>query len=214
MGMLAFGGRTALIVALLGSAIILLLDVSSRLRRRPDATVREVWAGLALLLLGAAVLGFVFSATGFGGRIRAGDFNDFSSAARFQLFNIFKLVDVEGFFAGYDAKTIDRMTRISGLLAIENFWVFNFLFLGGIGFLLWLVALTGALVHVWWRSRLPIRVMLVAFLIIASSNNSLAKKDSSLSIAFTFLFAADVMVRSPRREPQWQGSPGVLPHVA
>ena len=47
------------------------------------------------------------------------------------------------------------MTRVSGLLAIENFWVFNFLFLGVIGFLLWLVALTGALAYVWWRSRLP-----------------------------------------------------------
>ena len=37
---------------------------------------------LALLLLGAAVLGLVFSATDFGGRIRAGDFTDFSSKPR------------------------------------------------------------------------------------------------------------------------------------
>ena len=214
MAMLAFGGRAALIVALLGSGIILFLDVSARMRRAPDATLREVWAGLALLLLGVAVLAFVFSATGFGGRVRAGDFNDSSSVARLQLFSIFKLVDLEGFLAGYDAKTIDGMTRISGLLAIENFWVFNLLFLGGIGFLLWVAALSGAVVHIWRRSRLPVRVMLVAFLIIASSNNSLAKKDSSLSIAFTFLFAAGVMVRAPRRQPQWQGSPGALPHVA
>ena len=57
--------------------------------------------------------------------------------------------------------------------------------------------------------------MLVAFLVIASSNNSLAKKDSSLSIAFTFLFAADVMVRSPRREPQCAREVReALPHAA
>ncbi len=214
MGMLAFGGRTALIVAVLACASILFFEFSSRMRRAPDAAMREVWAVFALLLVAAAVLGVVFSATDFGGRIRAGDFTDSSSAARLQLFNVFKLIDLEGLFAGYDSKTIDGMTRVSGLLAIENFWVFNFLFLGIVCFLLWIAALSGALAALWQRSGFAVRVTLVAFLAIASSNNSLAKKDSSLSIAFAFLFAAEAMVRSPHRELQFQVDPGVLPHVA
>ena len=106
------------------------------------------------------------------------------------------------------------MTRISGLLAIENFWVFNFLFLGLVGFLLWFASLGSALAGFWQRSGFAVRVILVAFVIIASSNNSLAKKDSSLSIAFAFLLATEVMVRSPQRQLQWQVDPGTVPHVA
>ena len=77
MGMFAFGGRTALIVAAIACATMLFFEFSARMRRAPDATLREAWAALALVLVGAAVLGFIFSATDFGGRIRAGDFTDF-----------------------------------------------------------------------------------------------------------------------------------------
>lgn len=214
MSMLAFGGRTALIVALFGCLVLLVWDFADRLRRRPDAAIREFWLSIALLLIAAAILAIVFGETNFGGRIRAGDFTDSSSEARLQLFNIFRLVDLEGFLAGYNADIIDRMTKVTGLIAIENFWVFNLLFLGVIGFALWLGSFLCALGAVWQRSGHAARIILLAFLLIASSNNSLATKNSALSIAFAFLFGTSAIVSAPQRAPKRQPAPGALPHAA
>ena len=196
MGLFAFGGRAALIVSALGCMLIIGRELRQSASTDPRVFGRKVLVLTMTTLVVLVTVAFVFGLTGFGARIRAGEIADSSSAARLQVFEIFKLTDLEGLLGGYSAKSIDAMAKVSGLIAVENFWVYQLLFLGLIGFVIWLPAFISGLASVWHHAGFAGRVIVVCFLLIASSNNSLAKKDSSLSLAFAFAIAAAV--------PEWR----------
>jgi hypothetical protein len=81
---------------------------------------------------------------------------------------------------------------------IENFWLLSFLDLGIIGFVVWLVALGLFVVHHGRNSRSPYGwMMLLAFIIIDSTANSLGRKSSDL------VFLSAIMIGlSGYRRPQ------------
>jgi hypothetical protein len=81
---------------------------------------------------------------------------------------------------------------------IENFWLLTFLDLGAIGFVVWLVAAGLYVAHLGRNTRSPYGwLMLLAFIIIDSTANSLGRKSSDL------VFLSAIMIGlSAYRQPQ------------
>jgi hypothetical protein len=191
VALLCFGGRTAFAMSLVGLVALAGRAMVTSARRDSAAFVRQAIAAFAAILavLVAAIALFVL--TDFGTRIMDGSFGaDSSSAARLQVFQIFAQADGADLLTGYSGETIDAMTSVIGLIAIENFWLYMFLFLGVIGSLIWLPAMISALTFLWRHAGFAGRVVLVCGVIAASGNNSLAKKDSSLAILFALVIGA------------------------
>jgi hypothetical protein len=188
IALLAFGGRTAFAMAGAGLIALAVRAMAATARRDSAAFIRQAIAAF-VVITGVVVSAIAIVAmTDFGSRIVDGSFGaDSSSAARLQVFQIFAQADGADLLTGYSGETIDAMTSVIGLIAIENFWLYMFLFLGLIGSLIWLPAMLTALSGLWRQAGFAGRVVLVCGMIAASGNNSLAKKDSSLAVLFAFV---------------------------
>jgi hypothetical protein len=204
MALLAFGGRTALVIAGAGVVALAVHALHTSARAADGTFVRTLLGAFVALIAGAVTFAAVFTTTNLGGRIREGLLGgDSSTAARLQLFDIFKLTDLDGLLGGYSATTIDAMATVIGLLAVENFWIYLLLFLGVIGFAVWLPAFLAGLAGLWRHVGFAGRVLLVCVVIVASANNSLGKKDTVLAIAFALVIgigAAERRAPGPVRQ--------------
>jgi hypothetical protein len=180
VALLAFGGRTGFGIGLVGLAALGGREFLRSARTNNTAFVRNAIGCAAVLTL-----------TDLGTRITDGSLgNDSSSQARLQLFDIFRLTDATDLLSGYPGETIDAMAKVTGIIAVENFWIYMLLFLGVLGFALWLPAFLAGLATMWRASFYAGRVLLVCGVVVASANNSLAKKDSSLAIMFALIAGA------------------------
>jgi hypothetical protein len=210
LALLAFGGRTGLTIGCAGTLLFAVRAMRRTAREDAHAFVRHAMEGIIVALAAAGVLTGVLTLTDLGERFRdigtsAG--GDSSSAARLLVFDVFAMTNPIDLLGGYSAASIDAMAKLAGLLAIENFWLYLLLFLGAIGFAIWLCALFAGLASLWNHAGWIGRVLLVCGMIVASGNNSLAKKDSALAILYVFVLGAGVgeerrvRVRLARPEP-------------
>jgi hypothetical protein len=81
--------------------------------------------------------------------------------------------------------------------------------LGLVGFSLFMLGLACIVVHLWRISRLPARLALVVYFVIASGGNTLASKTPSLVLLLVALQSASVV--APRAAAARQGRPQWLP---
>jgi hypothetical protein len=191
VALLAFGGRTAFGIGLVGLAALGGREFLRSARTNNTAFVRNAIGGAVAIVVGVAACAAVLTLTDLGTRITDGSLgNDSSSQARLQLFDIFRLTDATDLLSGYPGETIDAMAKVTGIIAVENFWIYMLLFLGVLGFALWLPAFLAGLATMWRASFYAGRVLLVCGVVVASANNSLAKKDSSLAIMFALIAGA------------------------
>jgi hypothetical protein len=212
LGMLAFGGRTALVVAFLGCMAIGAWELSSRTRRDQSVFVpAALMTGTGLVAAGVAISS-IFALTRFGERIRSEELAGSSSMSRWQLFHIFDMTDWNTLVGGYPAASIDTMARMLNLEGgIENFWVYMLMFLGFAGYAVWLPAFLAAQRFLWRMSGFGGRVLLLAFLVMATSNNGIAKKGTLMSIAAGMILG----VRCFQREHEASAaSPSMLGNAA
>jgi hypothetical protein len=195
LGMLAFGGRASLVLVVVGGFVVTVWDLHRRAATDRGAFIRGALSAWIELVIAAAGLSAVFLLTRFGERIIGEDIAGNSTAARWQSFDIFRLLDFNSMITGYDAATIDAMTRLIGLENLENFWVYMLILLGFAGYVVWLPAFLAGMKGLWRVSGAVGRVILLCFLLTASTTDTLAHKGSIVSVAFAFVIGAQCLER-------------------
>lgn len=200
LALLAFGSRASMAMGLLlGMLALLPLALATVRGRLSYLQITGALVGVALI---AAALAGVIATTNLGDRIVHGLTWDNSANVRLVSFRVMDHVNGEDFWFGVPVNRIETIAGLVGIdlryEAIENFWIVLLAQLGLVGFSIFLLGLTLAVVHVWRISRLPARLALVVYFIVASGGNTLASKTPSFTLLLVALHSAAVV--APRRD--------------
>ncbi|HYD64828.1 VpsF family polysaccharide biosynthesis protein [Azospirillum sp.] len=187
LGLLAFGGRAAALLTVVGLFGFIVVDVCARLYRGTLSLQRAV-IYLSILLIGPLLLLGVLSTTGLGERIVGRALFDGSAQTRLEAFNIFNYISRDQLWFGISSEAVGiLMENLSHIGVIENFWIYLIVNLGivnvalltyGFGLFLWRTAHRGGYVG---------GLTVATFLVVASTNNSLAAKTTALTILVTLV---------------------------
>ena len=206
LGLLTFGSRAAmagLVIYLLAAGLPLLW----RLVRGAYNYV-QIMAGLLGAVLGVAALAGVVVATGLGDRVFKNLTWDNSADVRRKSWDVLDYVHGFEFWLGVPVLQIDAIAQRIGIdpryEAIENFWLYLLLLLGGLGFALFVGGLMCLLVYLWRVAAAPLRLALVVYLLVASTANTLAAKSVSL------ILMSVVIQASARRLNSAMGRQGAI----
>ncbi len=185
VALLAFGGRTALAVAVGSMALwCVLWGLRAAMLRllRPGHLV----AMTGLLITLGFLVGIAYLWLGLGERIIASLHWDASADARLHVFAVFNLMFWDEVLFGVTPERLGDvlayMSQYWDLSVIENFWLVLLAQLGAYFFVMFVAVFAGLL---WWLARRAsdsVRLMIVAFVLVASSNNSLSTKNPALSV--------------------------------
>ncbi len=187
LGLVAFGGRTAMAVAggslaLLGGAWLLREAAARRLDARMAALSAAAVAIVPLALWA------VLTQTPIGVRLAGKLYFDESAEARNVQWHVLAIMDVKNLVLGTPIDVVDELCHQLGLNVpfsdIENFWLATFVTLGIVGFFYFLLGFLPFVLHLWRIAPLHGRVLLATGLLVASTSNSLARK-SNILVALT-----------------------------
>ncbi len=187
VGLIAFGGRTAMAVgggslALLGGAWLLREAAARRLDMRMAALSAAAAAIIPLALWA------VLTQTPIGVRLASKLYFDESAEARNVQWHVLAVMDVKNLMLGTPIDVVDELCHQLGLNVpfsdIENFWLATFVTLGIIGFFYFLLGFVPFLLHLWRVAPFHGRILLATALLVASTSNSLARK-SNILVALT-----------------------------
>lgn len=181
LSLLAFGSRSALGVSLLLLGLM---------------TTREIWHSLLHhsisprgILIRAVFLGIsipivYFAADqGLGQRIFESLYLDSSALSRIDSVQILHDLEPKDLLFGIGAEGVTQVEHARrGWFNIENFWVVLILQMGLPMAALVSLALLSLLYSIYRKAPVPVRYMLVAFIVTASSNNALTVKTQNLLI--------------------------------
>jgi len=194
LGLLAFGSRTAFLVA----TVLLVVWVLQKFFS--DLILRKLDIRLMFfLILGAAavvgLIALVISQGSIGGRIFAEFYWDESAQARSSAFKAFSLLRLESFLFGGGPELAESIldylkSNHEDMAAIENFWILLTLHLGVIPLLLFAPSMLAMIYRLAWGDALALKLSGLSFLILASSTNSLASKSQSLALLVPMLIGA------------------------
>jgi len=205
VGMVAYGGRTALVVVSIftvtAAAFVLLRGIIRR-NLRLDFVVAVVLGLVVVPLLAYLVI----TQTTLAERIMDRLYFDDSAEVRTTQFMIFSHLTLPDWLFGISRSHLEVLKLQIGLDSkntdIENFWLIMVLNLGVIGFTLFTIVFFGFLYHLGRISRNANGWLLVgAALIIDSGSNSLGVKTSDLFMEVPFVVAMSGFAdyaRSPR----------------
>lgn len=194
VGLLEFGGRTALGVTMLVSALAGFYVLMSGIMRRnlkPDFVLAFISASIAVPIL----VIIITTQTTIADRIIDTLFYDDngSSAARVAQWSAFNHLTLKNWLFGVPAVDLDSIRYrigLTGVEDIENFWLLVFLNLGSIGFIVFLSVFGAFLVHLARNGAgLNAWLLMLSALVIDSSSNSLGTKSNDLFIEVAFLVA-------------------------
>jgi hypothetical protein len=150
-----------------------------------------------LLTLGALALpvaGFALT-SGLASRLLAHLYWDASAQTRLAEFHLLHLLRTEQILFGCRRDDmialLTPMQLAYGVDAIENFWLVMFVFLGALGFPAFVLGIASLFRWLWDRADGNTRVMLLCFVIVTSSSNSLGHKSPLL-----VMLVAAVMART------------------
>jgi hypothetical protein len=193
IGLLAFGGRTALAVSILAVIFLAFRGIILGLAQRQISPrlVASVLLGTMLLPpLGYGVLNY----TPIGVRITSHLFVDESAETRSVQWRVLDKISLQNELFGvpeddipYLIKSVDMDERLG---AIENPWLLIFLKLGVIGCLIFACGFVPFLMLLWFRSVVEGRLVLVAGLAVISSFNSVGVKSDVLFFFVAFIMCA------------------------
>jgi hypothetical protein len=193
VGLLAFGGRTALGVGFfaLGSITIFLLIrglVMQRLNARLLAAVL-----LAIVFLPPLAYGLL-NYTNIGERLISHFYVDESAEVRSVQWRVLDDLAPRDLLFGIPEERvpllISNVNMDERLSAIENPWLLTFLKIGALGFLIFLASLIPFLVRLWSKASLWGRTVLISGLIVISASNSLGVKSDLLFFLTAFVITA------------------------
>ena len=179
VGLLAFGGRAALLVTV---SLLLLRVFVTFVRdmikwRRVNGRLLGVLA-LAILVLGP-LFGFLLTATPVGQRIAARAYYDDSAEVRADQWRVFERLNIEQAMFGTPAAALDSIYAQIGLEGIENPFILVFLNLGIVGVPFFSGGLLAYFLYI--RRAYPDSGWLLgAALLILSTSNSIGTKSPDL----------------------------------
>ena len=193
LGLLAFGGRTALGVSLVTLACLTLIAITRSLAagRFPVQLFAALLLGITLL----PPLGYVvLTQTPVGERLVAHFFIDESATTRQVQWRVLDHISFEKAMFGVPEDDIpfliETVNLDERLGAIENPWLLIFLKLGGVGSAIFLAGFVTFLVHLWRGSALTGRAVIIAGLTVLSSSNSVGVKTDSFLLFTAFVICA------------------------
>jgi hypothetical protein len=196
--LLVFGGRVALLLAVLFMAGWYLCCLGQRVTRRRVAPAQLVPMIIAVAGGGAVIFGVMVS--GLGDRLVAHLYWDPSARARLDQFQILAWLDNPQLLFGTrraDTVALIKPLRLEfGIDVLENFWLLMFVSLGALCFPVFAIGMLALVRSLWRRSDGPGRMMAVALLLAASASNSLGRKSTLL-----VLLVACVMANGTRASP-------------
>ncbi|WP_290871131.1 VpsF family polysaccharide biosynthesis protein [Aquabacterium sp.] len=209
LALLAFGGRTslvmgALVYGLAGLACLLVHIARGRF------SYLQLTGGAVGLLLGMALVTAIVLGTGLGDRVFHNFTWDNSADVRFLAWQTLDHFGGTDIWMGQPIEGIDHLAERVGIdmryEAIENFWVYMLLLLGITGFLPFVLGLALLAVHLIQRSGLWQSLAVLVYIVVASGTNSLASKTISL-LVLTVLVLTSAPERAPRaaRQPAPMG---------
>ena len=215
VGALAFGGRTGFILATALYGTYFFARVVSTAVRGGFSYLQITGGLLAAIVVAACVVAIVM-ASPIGERIFKTLTWDASAEVRSQVWDVLNYLSPENMLMGVSPAEITKLGERIGLgssEAIENFWLVMFLQFGWIGFIPFLVAISCVFAWLWRSSRGAMRVAVILFFAVASSNNSLATK----TIAFVMLLVTVELTRRLRVSasaaiPRWGSSQAERQH--
>ena len=182
-GLLAFGGRVAVAVAVLRMATVAAVEMASRVLRRDRTAIHLLLRWGALMLLGLGAIGTVCAA-GLGDRLLGHLYWDPSAQVRLAQWDLINELNIWQIAFGTPRNellgSVNMLWLNAGVEVIENFWLLMFAALGIAGFPIFLASLYGLLAWCWRRSDLRGRALVLSVLAVASTSNSLGRKSAVL----------------------------------
>jgi hypothetical protein len=199
--LLVFGGRVALLLALLFMAGWYLSCLGQKVARRRVAPSHLAPVFVAFAAGGAVVCGVIES--GLGERLIAHLYWDPSARARLDQFQILAWLDEPQFLFGVRRTvtlTLVEPLRLKyGIDVLENFWLLMFVSLGALCFPVFAVGMLALVRSLWRRSDARGRMMVVALLLATSTSNSLGRKSTLLVLLVACVMANGTRVLATRR---------------
>jgi hypothetical protein len=207
VGLVAFGGRTALVLAAAVFAGWRAGAILGRLRRR-----RLRGSDLAAVLCAATVvpaaLALLLTQTGVGARLLSHLYWDDSAQVRSVQWRMLPMMDpgekLFGMTLARQELALHQLSLHWRIGAIENFWLLIYLYLGAAGFVLFAAGFLPFLGWAFRQAALPGRLMLVVVMLAASSSNSLGHKANLLTVLVPMALASAAL-RRPRAGPAATG---------
>jgi hypothetical protein len=187
LALTAFGGRTALVVAIAGLPVVAAAWLwRVRLGERISQTVMKVWLVGVPLLIGAA---WGLYALGFFDDLLIRFIDDYGSArTRAILTTIVGHFPWHDLMFGPDTINVRRYAILEGSeLGIESYWFATLLLYGVLGAVPLWIAGFGISLELFLASRLGSALVLAAFWVIASGSNSISTKGLALLMLDVFL---------------------------
>jgi hypothetical protein len=187
--LLAYGGRTGLVIAILTLFLLLLKKPMSFLFNNGSVNLRTLLVLLLFSLIAPFVLYYIVD-LGFGSRIFNGLEYDHSASTRFSVFQLFNYISDSELLFGAPSTLFDRVEQITGVTTIENFWlvwIFKYGLVFSVPFFYGLIKLV---LHL-GRGDFSCTLSSFSFLLLCSANNSLSTKTSALMIFCIVLFLAN-----------------------
>jgi hypothetical protein len=199
--LIAFGGRTALVVSVLAAVTGVAMRGVRMVLTRDSRAMRMLLAAAAALLLGAIGAAVALGA-GLGSRLASHLYWDQSAQVRLAQWQLLgELNDWQLLFGTRRDDLIALLTPLwlaSGVEVIENFWLLMFASLGAAGFPLFAAGLASLLVWCWRRTGQDGHALLLSVLIVVSTSNSLGRKSTIL----VELVATVLCLARPRALPR------------
>jgi hypothetical protein len=181
--LIAFGGRVAGVAAVMSAVILAAVTFFGRALRRDRAAMTTLlYYGMTICACAATAMGCF--AAGFGERLLRHLYWDQSAQVRVAQWKVFE--DLTAWQIVFGTRRADLLALLSplwlqsGVGVIENFWLLMFIGLGVVGFPIFIVAFSTLISWCWERTRLRGHVLLVSFVVVVSTSNSLGRKSTLL----------------------------------
>lgn len=187
LALLSFNTRFAILIM----AIYFLLFIARGVFMKTKIKVSYFFLIVGSLVMSSFILILILQYD-FGGRLFSlGVYDDYSAGARLKIMNVLEAINFRILFFGGGSYELNLAAKSLGLYHIENFWII-YLFRIGAVFLILIFLSVGAVLSSYIQiGRYPGYKIILFFLILVSSNNSLAVGVPALAIfilsSYTFL---------------------------
>lgn len=198
VGLVAFGGRTALVLAAAAFAGWQGAGMLGRLMRRSLRRADVVAAACAVTVVPAA-LALLLTQTGVGARLVSHLYWDDSAQVRSVQWHLLPMMDpgekLFGMTLARQELALHQLSLRWRIGAVENFWLLIYLYLGAAGFALFVAGFVPFLSWAFRKAALPGRLMLGVVMLAASSSNSLGHKANLLTVLVPMALASAALRR-------------------
>ena len=214
-GLFAFGGRTAFLGSIAALLLLLALSFGSGLRHRRFTYAQSIFT-LVLILAVPLALAVLLATTNIGERIIENLAWDGSAETRLQVYKLLNILSGDDLWFGVGGRRLAEMSSAIGGqgIIIENFWLVLLARLGLLQFALFVVIFLLFLSRLWRGASGNVRLAIVLFLVVASSNNSLSVKGTALSLVTAMVFCSRAMRLERGRAEAGRMTPRAMRYAA